>query len=165
MSVSVDDIAKNYPIPAYNYMVSIGHSIPLLAGVAITLNEEWVAFSEVSGLEVDYETMSYRHGLSYLEGPVHVRARQKPANFTLKRGVVKGRSRLTDWINTINLPILMKKNVLIALCNEKGEPVVSWRALNAFPVKLEAPQFSSSDNSVAIETLSVMADFIKIEYH
>ena len=165
MAVSVKDIAENYPLPSYNYMVSIGHSIPLLAGVALTVGEEWVAFSEISGLDVEYDTLTYKHGLSYAEGPVHVRTRRKPANFTLKRGIVRGRNRLTEWITTINLPIFMKKNILIVLCDENGNPVVSWRVLNAFPIKLEAPQFVASENDVAIESLTVMADYVKLEYH
>ncbi len=146
-------------------MVSIGHSIPLLAGIALTIGEEWVAFSEVSGLDIEYETLTYKHGLCYLEGQVHVRTRRKPANLTLKRGIVKGRNRLTDWLTTINLPILMKKNILIVLCDESGKPVVSWRVQNAFPIKMEAPQFGASENEVAVESLTVMADYVKIEYH
>ena len=45
MALTTDDIKKSYPLPVYNYKVEIG-------GVAI-------AFTEVSGLTIEYETTTY----------------------------------------------------------------------------------------------------------
>ena len=55
--------------------------------------------------------------------------------------------------------------VQVSLCDEQGQPVVSWRVAKALPVKLEAPTFSADTNEVAIESLDVMAAGISIEYH
>ena len=46
MALSKDDIRTAYPLPVYNYRVEI-------AGAA-------VAFSEVSGLSIAYETSTYK---------------------------------------------------------------------------------------------------------
>ena len=43
-----------YPLAAYNYRVTV-------AGTTMS-------FSEVSGLAVEYEKVTYRHGLSFREG-------------------------------------------------------------------------------------------------
>ena len=46
MAVSTDDIKTAYPLPVYNYKVEI--------------NGEAVAFSEVSGLSINYGTTTYK---------------------------------------------------------------------------------------------------------
>ncbi len=46
MAVSKETISSDYPLPVYNYRVEI-------AG-------ETVAFTEVSGLTISYETTSYK---------------------------------------------------------------------------------------------------------
>ena len=85
--------------------------------------------------------------------------------FTMKKGVVKADSKLYDWINSTRVTTVEKKNITISLMDEKGEfPVVTWKVKNAFPVKLDAPSFDAKTNEVAIETLELMADDLKIEY-
>ena len=46
MALSKDDVKTAYPLPVYNYKVEIG--------------SDTVAFSEVSGLNVSYETTTYK---------------------------------------------------------------------------------------------------------
>jgi phage tail-like protein len=41
--------------------------------------------------------------------------------------------------------------------------VISWKVINAFPTKLDAPTFDASSNDVAIETMELRADNITIE--
>lgn len=151
MALSTDDIRQNYPIPAYNYRVSIG--------------SDTLAFAEVSGLSMSYETVTYRHGLSWREGDLNMPARRQPVNIRLNRGIVKGGSYLADWINTIRINSVEKEDIFIDLCDETGTPVVTWAVLNAFPTKLDAPGFDANTNDVAIETLEIMADEIQLTFH
>jgi phage tail-like protein len=58
-----------------------------------------------------------------------------------------------------------KRDVFIRLCDEKGEPVISWKVGNAFPTKLSAPTFDATSNDAAIETLDLQADFITMQEH
>jgi len=157
MSLPTNTIAQTYPLPVYNFRVSL------------TGNEDsWMSFSEVSGLTMEYGTISYRHGLSTFMGPIHIRTRQKSVNITLKRGIVKSRNELSDWFGSWlfkTLPLKLKKDVLIALCDKDGSPTVTWQVANAFPIKLEAPTFDVNSNDVAIETLELMAEKVSIEYH
>jgi phage tail-like protein len=39
---------------------------------------------------------------------------------------------------------------------------VSWKVINAFPTKLDAPTFSASSNDVAIESMELMADGVAV---
>jgi phage tail-like protein len=84
---------------------------------------------------------------------------------TLKRGMVKARSLLLDWIGSIRLNRVEKRDLTIDLCDETGAPVVSWKVYNAFPLKLEAPGLNSDSNELAVESLELLAGGIRMEYH
>ncbi|MEM9685815.1 MAG: phage tail protein [Bacteroidota bacterium] len=147
MATDKQRIIESYPLPAYNYRVIIE-------------GKEAMAFSEVSGLEIDYEHVLYRHGFSWVMGDYLIRAQRKPINVTLKRGVVKQRRELYDWIKSE-----YKKDIRIELCDESGVAVVSWDVSRALPFKLDAPSFSASTSEVAIESLDLIAHDLKLTHH
>jgi phage tail-like protein len=45
---------------------------------------------------------------------------------------------------------------------EEGAAVVSWKVINAFPAA-DAPTFAANSNDVAVETLELMADAVRLE--
>ena len=45
-----------------------------------------------------------------------------------------------------------------------GDPVVTWKISNAWPVKIEGPGFKSTGNEVAIESVELAHEGIKVEY-
>jgi len=154
MAVTRDQIKAAYPLPSYNYRVEIG--------------SEAVAFSEVSGLAIEYEKTTYKESPveSGAAGPrtMYMPAQGTPATLTLKKGVVRGASlkALYQWISTVQTNLVEKKDVFVRLCDEQGAPVISWKVINAFPTKLDAPSFTATSNDVAIESLSLMADGVTI---
>lgn len=148
MAVKPDEIAKTYPIPVYRFVVSVGG--------------EAMSFSEVSGLDIAYETITYKHGL----GKLHMPGQASDINITLKRGMVKQKTQFYDWINGISLNKVEKKDITVSLTDATGSnPVVTWSISNAFPKKLTAPSFNGGSNEVAIEQLELMADSIHITFH
>lgn len=155
MPLSTDDIRSSYPLPAYNYRVEI--------------NGEAVAFSEVSGLSISYETTTYKESptASGAPGPrlMIVPGQRNPAKITLKKGVVRGASlkHLYGWIKTIAINQVEKKDIVVRLCDEKGDAVISWKVVNAFPTKLDAPSFDAKSNDAAIESMELSADFVTLE--
>lgn len=152
MATTVEDIKNNYPLPAFHYRTEIDGMDP-------------VAFSEVSGLNIEVKSITYKDGLSCIQGAKHMPGMAEPAKVTLKKGVIKSDNQLYNWINSIRITTVEKKNLTISLMDEKGEaPVVTWKIKNAFPVKMDAPSFNATTNEVAIETLELMADDIKVEY-
>ena len=68
-------------------------------------------------------------------------------------------------MNSIRLTSVEKEDVTIDLCDESGNPVISWVIRNAFPTKLDAPGFDANTNEVAIETLELRGSEITITYH
>jgi phage tail-like protein len=155
MPLTTDEIRTAYPLPVYNYRVEIG-------GTA-------VAFSEVSGLSISYETSTYKESPTAggVPGPrvMVMPGQRNNAKITLKKGIVRGASiaNLYGWIKTITINQIEKKDVFIRLCDDKGVAVISWKAANAFPTKLDAPSFDSKSNDVAIETMELTADFVALE--
>ena len=151
MAVSASDIKSDYPLPSYNFKVRIG--------------PENYSFSQVSGLNLQYEKVVYLHGLSWLEGELQMPGRQQAVTVTLERGIVPSGSVLLEWIQSIRLGSVTKQDIIIDLCDETGAPRVSWTVLNAFPIQLNAPTFDAKSNDVAIEQLSLTANGLTIEYH
>ena len=151
MATTAQDIKDKYPIPAFFYRVTIA-------------GDDAHAFSEVSGLAIEYETITYRDGLSYQEGNKYMPGLGSPVNLTLKKGVVRADSYLFTWIQTIKLNTVEKRDVTIDLLDETAAAVVSWQVSDAFPTKLEAPSFDATNSEVAIESLELMATKLKVDY-
>lgn len=154
MALSKNDIKTAYPLPVYNYRVELG--------------SEAVAFSEVSGLSISYETSTYKESPveSGKPGPrvMIMPSQSQPSTITLKKGVVAAVSvkALYEWIKGVQINQIEKKDISVSLCNESGEAVVTWKISNAFPTKLEAPTFDANSNDAAIESMELMADSITI---
>ena len=154
MALTTDDIKTTYPLPVYSYRVEIG--------------SDAIAFSEVSGLSITYETTTYKESPTESGSPgprvMHMPAQGTPANITLNKGVVSGVSvpALFSWINSTQINQVEKKDIYIRLCDEKGDALISWEVKNAFPTTLSAPSFTADSNDVAIETMELMADSISI---
>lgn len=156
MAMTQADIKSTYPLPVYNYKVDIG--------------KDTVAFSEVSGLKIAYETHTYKESNteSGKAGPkvFNMPAQPVAITLTLKKGLVpaKNKAALYDWINSVRLNQVIKKDILISLCDENGKAVVTWAVQNAFPTKLDVPTFDAKSNDVAIESMELMADNVAINY-
>lgn len=155
MALSKNEIMTAYPLPVYNYRVEIN-------GIAI-------GFSEVSGLSISHEVHTYKESPTdgSKAGPVvmHMPSQRAQPTVTLKKGLVKTNSvaALYKWIASIQINQVEKKDIYIRLCDENGAAVVSWKVVNAFPKKLDAPSFSAASNDAAIETLELAADSVMIE--
>lgn len=146
-----------YPLPAYNYRVTI-------------LNEgksEAIGFSEVSGLTVAYDPVTYRDGFSFAMGHATIPGMAKPVSVTLKRGLTRAGGYLQGWLEAASRGSIgpgVKRDVLIDLCDETGSPVIRWTVAAAMPVKLEAPSFNAASNEVAIASLELVAAKVKVEF-
>lgn len=154
MATTPEIIRNEYPLPVYNYRVEIGN--------------EAIAFSEVSGLTIGYEVGTYKESpVAKQAGPrtLHFPSQRSDVNITLKKGLVKSVSiqTLYGWIQTVQTNQVEKRDVFIRLCDEKGDAVISWKVMNAFPTKLTAPTFDAKSNDAAIETLELRADLITME--
>ncbi|RQR52010.1 phage tail protein [Burkholderia sp. Bp9126] len=149
MAFTAEQIKVAYPIPTYRYRVTVG--------------DAQMAFTAVSGLEMGVDTIEYKDGLgNWYQMP----GQRQALNITLRRGVVRGQRQLYDWLNSISMNQVDKKDVSISLTNEAGtELLVTWNVFDCFPTKLSAPNFDASSNEVAIEEIGLAALRMTIEWH
>lgn len=139
----------NYPLPKFHFRVEWGGSK--------------IGFTEVTGLNIENEMIEYRDGSSPEYHKVKMPGLQKYGNITLKRGMFNGDNEFFQWLNTVSLSKVERRDVSIALLNENHEPVYIWRVKNAFPVKVIAPDFKSDANEVAVETIEIAHEGLTIE--
>jgi conserved hypothetical phage tail region protein len=88
---------------------------------------------------------------------------QKFGNITLKRGMMPADNEFFKWWNTHQLNKIERRDITIALLNEKHEPIVIWKVRNAFPVKVDGGSLKATGNEVAIETLELAHEGISVE--
>lgn len=139
----------NYPLPKFHFRVEWGGSK--------------IGFTEVTGLNIENEMIEYRDGSSPEYHKVKMPGLQKYGNITLKRGMFNGDNEFFQWLNTVSLSKVERRDVSIALLNENHEPVYIWRVKNAFPVKVVAPDLKSDANEVAVETIEIAHEGLNIE--
>lgn len=149
MSTAADKIAAEYPIPSYRFVVSLG--------------DEKVPFKSVSGLDIKYDSIEYKDGTGnryYMPGQL------QKVSITMSKGVFAGKNTLYDWISSISLNRVEKKDLMISLTNESGsELLVTWNVLNAFPTGLTAPSFDATSNDIAVQEITLEADRVTMQTH
>ena len=138
-----------YPLPVFHFMVEWGGSK--------------IGFSEVSGLSIEVQPIEYRDGASPQYSVTKMPGIPKYSNITLKRGVVAADNEFYLWLNTTKLNTVERRDLIISLLNENHEPTMSWKVINAFPVKVEGPGLKSTGNEVAIETLELAHEGLSVE--
>jgi phage tail-like protein len=137
-----------YPLPKFHFLVQWGGTR--------------IGFTEVTGLDMQAEVIEYREGSSPEYHKIKMPGMQKFSNITLKRGTIQDDSDFYKWINTINLTVADRRDIIISLLNESHSPVMTWKAKNAFPVKVQASDLKSDGNEVAIETLELAHEGLNI---
>lgn len=146
MAHSMDFQRTNYPLAAYNFRVKV--------------DQTEMSFSEVSGIAVEYDHVTYRHGLTFLEGEsIHTFYFDSFRSVTCKRGTILGKDPLFlhDWLEKRDT-----RTMEVSLCDEKGAPVLSWKIAHAIPVSLKAPAFTAAANEPAIETVELRVRGISV---
>lgn len=121
-----------------------------------------ISFTEVSGLTQEAQAVEYRTGDSPDYSMVKMPGIRKYNNITLKRGINKGDNDFFKWLNTIKQSDVERRDITINLLNEKNAPVMTWQAHNAFPVKVEGPGLKASGNEVAIESIELAHEGLKL---
>ncbi len=109
---------------------------------------------------MEYDNVTYRHGLSYLEGEdIQTFNRSPFIKISCRRGTILGAKPtfLYDWLSARDL-----RPMEISLCDEQGQAVFSWKIAAAVPVSLKAPTFSASTTDVAIDTLELQAKGVTV---
>lgn len=129
-----------WPVPEFHFSVEIS-------------NVGTISCKEVSGLDVEYDVIEYRSG----DMPAFTKTKMpglvKGGDVTLKKAIFKDDTVLRDWIYQVKMNTIQRESVTIALLDESGSPVQSWKLTNAWPKKYSVEGFKADGNGVSMETL------------
>ena len=139
-----------WPLPSFYFQVTIGSQ-----GV--------MSFSEVSGLETEYDVIEYRAGDSKAFSKIKMPGLKKASDITLKKGIFKDDKKLWTWLNSVKFNTIQRETITISLLDENGSPVQTWELANAWPKKITVEGFKSDGNTAAIETLILAHEAITIK--
>jgi phage tail-like protein len=117
-------------------------------------------FHSVSGLSIDIEVVEYREGGAN-ETTRKLPGRVKYPNLVLKRGF-SGAGDLQKWAFRIAGGVPEPKNGTIIIFDQQHHPVATYTFTNAWPTKWSAPEFDASSNEVAIETLEIAHEGLRL---
>lgn len=110
-------------------------------------------FLEVSGLEVEADNISYRHGNDPSFGTIQMPGVKKSGNLILKKGVFANEDLYQSLISKIALNTYKRMKVVIRLLDENAEPRITWQINNAFPLKYSSTDMNSESSEAAIESI------------
>lgn len=110
-------------------------------------------FLEVSGLEVEADNISYRHGNDPSFGTIQMPGVKKSGNLILKKGVFANEDLYQSLISKIALNTYKRMTVVIRLLDENAEPRITWQINNAFPLKYSSTDMNSESSEAAIESI------------
>lgn len=138
-----------YPVPVFHFQVTV-------SGVA-------AEFAEVSGLTMERQKISYRHGLLKDAPEMVMPGIPKYSHVTLKRGMTKGNGEFYNWLNKAALNVPDRREVTISLLDEEHNPILTWKVKDAWPVKFDGPGLKATGNEVSIESLELAHEGITFE--
>ena len=139
-----------YPLPKFHFLVKWDPGVR-------------AGFTEVTGLDMQIEAIEYRDGNSPEYSKIKMPGMRKFSNITLKRGTVAGDSDFYKWVQNINLDTAVeRRDITISLLDETHAPVMSWKAKQAFPIKLAASDLKADGNEVAIESIELVHEGLSL---
>ena len=137
-----------WPIAKFNFSVKIGETEAL--------------FQEVSGLETESLQIEYRKGNKQFS-TIKMPGIQKFGNITLKKGIFKSDKALWQLFDEVKMNTVKRQTIVVSLLDEKNSVVMSWTLSNAFPVKITATDLKAEGNEVAVETIELTHEGLKVD--
>lgn len=138
-----------YPFPVFHFQVEWGGTSQ--------------GFTEVSGLNIEVQSIDYRDGLSPEYNVTKMSGMVQYTNITLKRGIFSGDNEFFQWLTTTKLNNPERRDLTISLLGENHDPVMVWKVKNAWPCKVEGPSLNSTGNEVAMESIELCHEGLTIE--
>jgi phage tail-like protein len=125
-------------------------------------NDNDIRFQSVSGLNVEYDTESFKEGgENRFEHKLPLRT--KYADLSLKRGMLTDSGVINWCMLAFNNREFKPVMVNVILLNEKHEPLKRWEVIDAWPKKWSVSDFNAQENSIVIETLDLAYKYFTVK--
>lgn len=142
--------AATWPMPRFRFEVDLGNEL------------KGIPFQEVTGLDIQSQIIEYRKTDKPVFSAIKMPGIAKFGNITMKKGIFVNDKVFWDWLEEIKMKTVKKRKVLISLVDEKGNKTMQWQLANAWPTKITSTDLKSDGNEVAIETLELAHEGLKI---
>lgn len=142
-------VQRDTPYLGFNFTLDLG------TGVA-------AGFTEVSGLSHELDLVEYREGADRRNTPRLLVGLHRVGEITLRRGLA-GNLELYQWLRDALAGNAPRRNLVLNLLAEDRSPVMSWKLVNALPMKLTHGPLLAADSEVAIEELVIAPEALEIE--
>ena len=150
MADAGDKQGATWPLPKFYFSVNLG-------------DPGQIPFQEVSGLDTEAESITYRAGDNKAFNVIKMPGLIKSGNVTLKKGIFVNDNRFWSWFENIKMNTIKRQAVVISLLDETGKPTMVWKLANAWPTKITGTDMKSDGNEVAVETLELAHEKLTIE--
>lgn len=141
-------LSSQNPYDAFNFKVEI-------SGV-VAAN-----FTECHLPVASIDVIEYREGADLVNNVHKLPGLVKFGNLLLKRGLANSMA-LWDWFNSFNQGGGNMQTVTVTLLDARKNPVIIWSFTNAWPVKYESPVLNGKTSALAIETLELAVEGMKV---
>lgn len=142
------------PILSYQFSVDVTHDPFGLLPFMIPIRGY---FSEVSGLDIEWETAEYKTtNLLGLPHSNHVPMRPVYNTITLRRGITDSEGFwLWHQLLALGAKPLLKCYVMVTMYNRAYEPLAQWSVERAWPSKISGPQIRADSSDIVIEEMTL----------
>jgi phage tail-like protein len=125
-------------------------------------NADDLRFTEVGGLSVEVATEEFAEGGENRFVQKYP-GRARYADLVLKRGLLK-KSSVWEWIRaSVEDMVIKPLNVNVSLLNEKHEPLMTWKLVNAWPVKWAVSDLNATSNTFVVESMQLAYQYCTID--
>jgi len=143
--------SSSNPYDASHFLVEIGTIVGAPAA----------QFTECILPAVSIEVIEYRQGADVMNNIHKLPGLVKYGNLVLKRGIANSMV-LWDWFSSYVTGTGTAQPVTVTLLDGSKNPVIKWGFTNAWPVKYEAPALNGKTSVLAIETLELAVEGMKV---
>ena len=118
-------------------------------------------FQTVSGLNVDYDTETFKEGgENRFEHKLPVRT--KYPDLSLKRGMLTDSAVITWCLDAFQNRTFQPVQISVSLLNEQHQPLKIWQVYNAWPKKWSVSDLNAQENGIVVETLDLSYSYFTI---
>jgi phage tail-like protein len=123
-------------------------------------------FSEISGLNVEWETAEYKT-VNFLGLPHSNFVPMRPVYgpITLRRGITSGEAFwLWHQLLALGAKPFLRTYVMITMFDRSYEPMIQWSVERAWPSKVSGPEIRADSSDIGIEELTLVHGGIHRSY-
>ncbi len=147
---------RSTPYGAFNFTVNLNSP-------GVDPESELGGFADASGLVTESVLAEYRNGNAKENHVKKIPLMHKVGDITLKRGVIDS-GEFFAWIKqTRETGYKAKRDIVITLKDETGEPVRKWKLQSVIPLKYTGPTLAGKGGDIAMEELVLSSEGMDIE--